>query len=168
MPTAYLMVGPPGAGKTTFVSWSLVAGGDLSPSYVLNPDGLLYEGMEYRWSKSRVARAWRRIREDYHQLLRTRRNLALDATNVQRDDRREYVEAASHAGYRVIAVWFAVPLDVLVERDAQREDAGKRVGEERIRQFLAAAEAPTAEEGFDEVWTVGPDGQLTGGRASAS
>jgi len=166
MATAYVMVGAPAAGKTTFVSWSLVADGDVGPSYVLNPDGLLFEGGEYRWTKQRVGRAWRQVRQDYDRLLRSGRDVVLDATSAQRTDRKEYVEVGLRAGYRVVAIWFDVPVEVLVERDGQRVDAGKRVGPEVIRRFVDELEEPSLEEGFAEVWTVGPDGEVTDRRRS--
>jgi predicted kinase len=160
MPTVYLTVGPPGAGKTTFVSWHLVAQGRVGANYVLNPDGLLFDRDGYHWSPGRVARAWRQVRGDYQRLLETGRDLVLDATSVRRRDRRPYVEAALRAGYRVVAVWFDVPLPLLVERDGQREDHSKRVGAEVVRRFVDELEPPAAEERFDELWTVDAAGEI--------
>jgi predicted kinase len=140
----------------------------VSPAYVLNPDGLLFDGGQYRWSKARVGRAWQQTRQDFARLVRAGKSLVLDATSVLRSDREDYVSAARGAGYRVIAVWFDVPREVLVARDSSREDAGKRVGAEVIQRFVGDLEPPSLVEGFDEVWTVGPDGEVRDRAGAAS
>jgi predicted kinase len=160
MATVYLTVGPPGAGKTSFVSWSLVAAGKVSANYVLNPDGLLFDRHGYRWSEQRVTQAWQTIRVDYARMLAGGRDIVLDATSVKREERQPYVAAAVAAGHRVVAVWFDLPPALLVERDAARDDPTKRVGPEVIHRFVALLEPPTLAEGFDEVWTVAADGRV--------
>ena len=114
MPTVYVTVGPPGAGKTTFVSWTLVAESRVSPNHILSPDALLFDREGYRWSKDRVGRAWRSVQSDYQRMLAAGRDIVLDATSVQRSDRQSYLQAAREAGHRVVAIWFDVPLSVLV------------------------------------------------------
>jgi len=156
--TVYLLVGPPGAGKTTFVSWELVGKGRVRPTDVLSPDGLLYADGRYEWTRERVGRAWAEVRGDYEALLATGRDLVLDATFVRRQDRRPWLELAREAGHRVVAVFVSVPSEVLVERDRAREEHGKRVGVTVIHRFWKALEPPELGEGFDEVWVVGEDG----------
>lgn len=158
MPTVYLTIGPPAAGKTTYVSWHLISSGKVSASYVLSPDGLLFVGNEYRWSKSRVGRAWQAVKADYQQLLAAGRDIVVDATFAERRDRRPYITPARAAGYRIIAVHFDVPVEVCIERDQERAEHGKSVGEEIVRHYAEVLEAPELDEGFDEVWVIGPDG----------
>ena len=158
-PSLFITIGPPGAGKTTFVSWALVAGHLVSPADVLNPDALLFEGSRYKWSPERVGQAWQKVKSDFKSLLSTGRNIALDATFVRRQDRREFIQAARAAGYTVIAVYFDVPAELLVERDRMREDAGKRVGVNIIHRFFTSSESPDPAEGFDEIWRIDQSGR---------
>ena len=130
MATVFLTVGPPGAGKTTFVSWKLVAAGEMSANYVLNPDGLLFDRTGYRWSQERVTRAWQATRADYELLL---------VSGQSRVGRHELGGGASAAawrparaaGHRVVAVWFESAVGVADRaRQAARDDPTKRVGQE--------------------------------------
>jgi predicted kinase len=160
VPTLYLTIGAPGAGKTQFVSWSLIAVGKVTSSYLLNPDGLLFEGRRYEWSQQRAQRAWSQMRSDFQRLLQSGQSIALDATLAQKRTRQPFIKAAQQSGYRVVAIYFEVPLDVLVIRDAQRKDYGKQVGQNVIRRFVAKLEPPKLEEGIDEIRVVGPDGNI--------
>ncbi len=159
MPTVYLTVGPPASGKTTFVSWHLISPGKVGANYVLNPDGLLYAGAEYQWTKGRVGRAWHAIKVDYHRFLDARRDIVVDATFAERRDRQPYIEPARVAGYRIVALCFEVPLSVCIERDKERQEHGKSVGEEIVRRYVETLEPPSLDEGFDEVWLIGSDGE---------
>ena len=159
MPTVYLTIGPPAAGKTTYVSWHLISPGKVGASYVLSPDGLLFVGSEYRWSKARVGRAWQSVKADYLRFLAAGRDIVVDATFAERRDRRPYIKPARAAGCRIIAVYFDVPAEVCIERDKARLEHGKSVGEEIVRRYVEVLQAPDHDEGFDEVWVIGPDGE---------
>jgi predicted kinase len=160
VPTVYLTIGAPGAGKTQFVSWSLIGTGKVASSHLLNPDGLLFEGSHYEWSQQRAKRAWHQMSSDFQQLLQSGQSIALDATFAQKRTRQPFIKAAQKSGYRVVAIYFEVPLEVLVMRDAQRKDFGKQVGPDVIRRFVAKLEPPSLAEGFDEIRVVGPDGDI--------
>jgi predicted kinase len=155
-----LTIGPPGAGKTSFVSWELVHPGEVLPTQVLSPDALLFVGGRYAWSPGRTGRAWQQVKEDFARLLTTGRNIALDATFVRRRDRAPFVEAARAAGYEVVAIFLDVPVDLLIERDAGREGQDRSVGAEVIERMVAALEPPEWGEGFSEIWRVSSDGSV--------
>jgi predicted kinase len=158
-PTVFLTIGPPAAGKTTFVSWELVGAGLVAPTHILSPDALLFVGDRYDWSPGRVGRAWHQVKEDFERLLETRRPLVLDATFTRIRDRAPFVKAARAQGYRVVAIFFEVPSHLLLERDRKRAAGGRRVGPEVVERFLGELEPPTEDEGFDEIWRVGPEGR---------
>lgn len=161
MPTVYLTIGPPGAGKTTYISWELVGKRRVSPTGVLSPDALLFVGDRYAWSVGRVGRAWSAVRRDFTQLLATGRDVALDATFVQRRQRAPFVREARRAGYDVVALWFDVPIDVLLRRDREREGVARTVGREVIERMAAALEPPDPDEGFAEIWVVDAEGNAS-------
>jgi predicted kinase len=102
-----------------------------------------------------------RIFETLVYLLHVRLDLGLpasyiDATNLVREQRKPFVEAAKQRSCRLEAIFFDVPLDVCLERNAARE---RQVPEDVMRRMAAALEPPTPEEGFERIITIGAEGQ---------
>lgn len=84
------------------------------------------------------------------------RNVIADATHVRRAWRAATVAAARAAHARLVAVWFDVPLEVSLARNAQRPGGlwgDRAVDEGLIRQLWRDTEPPTLAE-FDEIVTV--------------
>ena len=88
----------------------------------------------------------------------------IDATNLVREHRKPFVEAAKQRGCRLEAIFFDVPLDICLERNRARE---RQVPEDVMRRMAAALEPPTIEEGFVRIVTVGADGQTLSDAAAA-
>jgi predicted kinase len=90
------------------------------------------------------------------ELLRTcldeRRSFVVDNTNPTPADRRRYIEPAREAGFTVIGY--------LVEANPGEAFARAGIPPARVAATAAALQAPTLEEGFDELWhaTASPDG----------
>ena len=84
------------------------------------------------------------------------RNVILDGTHARRAWRKDEVATTRRFGATLIGVWFDVPLDVCLQRNASR--TGRRWGERAVPEaFLLEVargfEGP--EEGeFDEVWRI--------------
>jgi predicted kinase len=77
----------------------------------------------------------------------------IDNTNPLPNDRVRYIGPARNAGFRVVAYFFETPLADAIRRNKQR------VGKQRIPMPAVAGtfrkmQAPTLEEGFDEVYAV--------------
>lgn len=79
--------------------------------------------------------------------------VCLDAALPARRHRARAVALARRFGIRAIAVWINVPLETALERNAGRP-ADEVVPESAIRSVFGLLEAPTVEEGFDEVIEV--------------
>lgn len=75
----------------------------------------------------------------------------VDATNLTRKHRRAFVKIAEHAGARCEAVFFDVPVEECLRRNAIRS---RKVPEDAIRAMAQKLEAPSLEEGFAAVHTV--------------
>ena len=58
-----------------------------------------------------------------------------------------------------IAVYFDVPREVALERNAHREGRA-RVPESAIRNMYNSFRAPKISEGFDEIWRVNTEGEI--------
>jgi predicted kinase len=82
----------------------------------------------------------------------------IDATNLVGEQRKPFVEAAKRRGCRLEAIFFDVPLEVCLERNAARE---RQVPEDVMRRMAAALEPPTPEEGFERITVVNAAGETT-------
>jgi predicted kinase len=77
----------------------------------------------------------------------------IDNTNPLPGDRARYIGPARQAGFRVVAYFFESSLGDAIRRNKER--SGKqRIPIPAIAGTLRKMRAPTAEEGFDEVYTV--------------
>jgi predicted kinase len=75
----------------------------------------------------------------------------VDATNLTPHDRHSWIKLAKDFGYEVQAVYFDVPLEVCLERNARRQ---RVVEDDIMRKMAAKLKAPTFEEGFSKITVV--------------
>lgn len=157
--TLYMTIGAPASGKTTFVSWEVVGKGIVDPVDILCPDADLFEGEEYQWSEKGVAWAWRRTREAFERITSAKRDMVIDATFTTRESRAPFIRNAQDRDYQVVAIYFNVPRETLVDRNSQRLPESKRVSEEVMDKFLGQLEAPEEAEGFVRIMLVDSTGR---------
>ncbi len=86
--------------------------------------------------------------------LETRQPFVVDRDNATVAERRAFVEPARAAGFRVVAYWLDVPVDVAVARNAARSGRAV-VPEQAVRGTARRLVPPAPEEGFDEVVRIG-------------
>ncbi len=75
----------------------------------------------------------------------------VDATNLTPHDRGSWIKLAKDFGYDAQAVYFDVPLEVCLERNARRQ---RTVEEDVMRKMSAKLKAPAFEEGFSKITVV--------------
>lgn len=75
----------------------------------------------------------------------------VDATNLTPHDRHSWIKLAKDFGYEVQAVYFDVPLEVCLERNAKRQ---RVVEEDVMRRMSGKLKAPTFGEGFSKITVV--------------
>jgi len=75
----------------------------------------------------------------------------VDATNLTPHDRHSWIKLAKDFGYEVQAVYFDVPLEVCLERNARRQ---RVVEDDVMRKMAAKLKPPTFEEGFSKITVV--------------
>lgn len=75
----------------------------------------------------------------------------VDATNLTPHDRHSWIKLAKDFGYEVQAVYFDVPLEVCLERNARRQ---RVVEADVMRKMAAKLKPPTFEEGFSKITVV--------------
>jgi predicted kinase len=136
-----ILVGLPGAGKTSFYR------ARLAGSHVHVSKDVIGHGKD----------AGRRQLELVTQALRERRSVAVDNTNPRAEDRAPLIALARAAEARVVAY----VLDTTPKEAAARNRA--RTGRERVPNvavFVTAKrlQPPTAAEGFDAIYRVRAEG----------
>jgi predicted kinase len=139
-----VLVGLPGSGKSTYIQQ---AGGG----------GLSSDAIRVMLANDETDQS---IHEPVFQTLRylLRQRLALgrpityiDATNLTPQERSPYIGIGKSYGCDVEAVYFDVPLETCMERNAGRY---RVVPEEAMRKMAAKLEPPTLAEGFSRIQIV--------------
>lgn len=85
--------------------------------------------------------------------LESKQPFVIDNTNPLPEDRARYVGPARAAGFRVVAYFFETSLRDAIRRNNQRRGK-KRIPIPAIAGTFRKLQAPTAAEGFDELYTV--------------
>jgi predicted kinase len=116
-----VLVGPAGAGKTTF------AAAHFAPSEILSSDFFRALVSDDETDMRASAPAFAVVRFLVSRRLRRGRRTCVDATNVNRRERLPLVRAAARHGRPAIAVLFDLPLETCLERNRSRP--GRKVPE---------------------------------------
>ncbi|MCX7622410.1 MAG: AAA family ATPase [Thermomicrobium sp.] len=148
-----LLVGPSGAGKTTF------ARAHFRPTEVLSSDAFRAMIADDESDQSATREAFHLLHEVAEARLRRGRLTVVDATNTRREARLPLLELARRYHVPCIAIIFDFPKEVYLAHDRQRP--GRRVGQEVIeRQFRQMEESRNAllEEPFQRrYWIRSPE-----------
>jgi predicted kinase len=147
-----VLVGLPGSGKSTYLERMGVRG--------LSSDGIRKLLADDETDQTIHARVFQTLRYLLRQRLAIGRPVTyVDATNLTRDERLPYLHMGRVRACEVEAVFFDVPLEICLERNALRE---RVVPGEALLKMAAKLVPPSVEEGFARV-TV-----LTGGALSSA
>ena len=130
---AIILVGVPGAGKSTFYRQRF-----FNTHVRINLDML-----KTRHREKLLLGA----------CIEARQRFVVDNTNVSIEDRARYIKRARPAGYRIIGYYFECPLEEALRRNRQRQGK-ERIPDGGVRHRFNLLEEPSVEEGFDEVYTV--------------
>jgi len=132
-----ILIGVPGAGKTTFYEQSFSA-----THRHISKD---------RWPNVRDREA--RQRQELTEALTDGASAVIDNTNASVADRAAIIAIARAHGARVAGYFFAVTTREAVARNARRSGR-QRVPNVAIFTIAKRLEPPTLEEGFDELFRV--------------
>jgi len=137
MPECVILVGLPGAGKSTFYEQNFAAthrhvSKDLWPN-----------------AAGRDARQRRVLAE----ALAAGESVVVDNTNPSIADRAAIIAIARASGARIVGYFFDVTTRQAIARNAERRDK-KRVPNVAIFTAAKRLQPPTREEGFDELFRV--------------
>jgi predicted kinase len=148
MLTVTLLCGPPGAGKSTWGETFIKQNNNMS---YISTDKIREEiggsesnqavsGLAFKIAKTRMGKA-----------LDDGKNVLIDATNMYRKTRKDFINIARGRGAQTIAVVFEVDKETLIQRNLKRgTEGGRVVPEDVIQKMLNKYERPDNNE-FDKV-----------------
>ena len=139
-----LTIGLPGSGKTTWFKRRGVTPLSSDMLRTILFDDITeqrYQGLVFSTLRSLLrARLIARMPWNY-----------VDATNLSPHERRQWIKMAKSDGYEVQAVFFYVPLEVCMERNAKRD---RPVSDEVMQKMAERLKPPTFDEGFSKITVV--------------
>jgi predicted kinase len=156
MQTVYVLIGAPACGKT---QWALRNARPLGAS-ILSVDIVRDEVRRSGGDPFDGDRIFGELEQRLCAQLATGTSVVVDATHWQRAYRAYAVRAARATGAQAIAVWFDVPLDVCLARNATRMGSSpglRREEPDTIRRIHAGLEPPAPDE-FDAIRRVTAEG----------
>ena len=149
-PTLILLVGLPGAGKTTYAK-----------KYVADNDNTMHLSSDLirqeLWGDEAIQGDNNKVFSLMHDMTITALNhgksVVYDATNITRKDRAFIIsKCPKFAKIEAHIVW--APIETCIERDAARE---RTVGKDVIDRMLKRFHAPYYDEGIDEIQVIVSD-----------
>jgi predicted kinase len=158
MATVYLLIGVQGSGKSF---WAAANARRLGAE-VIASDAVRNELEAQGADASDGDRVFALVNERLKKTLAEGVNVILDSTHARRAWRKAEVATARRFGATLIGVWFDIPLDVCLKRNAARTGTrwGERaVPEEFLLEVARGFEGPMTGE-FDEVWRITVNGFL--------
>lgn len=153
-PTVYVLVGLPGAGKSTWVAKHLSI--SATPTHVASTDDVLERialenGITYSQAHANFFKdAEREYKQGIISAAQRNDDIIIDRTNVFASARGKVfsmIESTTRAVYVRQAIVFSVPDEILKERLIEREArTGKRVGWEIVEKMRESYVEPSKEE----------------------
>jgi predicted kinase len=155
----YILVGPPGAGKSTWVEKEfqgvcLVVSSDMIIEAVAQDEGKTYDEVFPEFVKVADKMMW----EDFDIAVGDNYNpIVVDRTNMSVKSRRRFFERLRNFhkghGYNIHAVVFPKPEDGEYERRLNSRP-GKTIPKNVINSMLQSFQMPTDEEGFSTIKVI--------------
>jgi len=152
MPKAYILIGVPGSGKSTWISKAPV---DWNNTVVASTDNYVEKIAKSRGKtysevfKEVMPRAVHEMARTVTKAVEAGQDIIWDQTSTTVGSRRKKFNMLPDE-YEIIAVVFPTPDKVeLARRLASRE--GKILPDNVMRQMIAGWQEPTKEEGFDQI-----------------
>lgn len=139
-----VLVGLPGSGKST---WAAEQGWNA-----LSSDAIRTVLADDIGNQKIHGRVFATLRYLLRQRLAIGRPVTcIDATHLTRAERKPYIEISRWHGCAIEAVYFDVPLEMCLKRNASRT---RRVPEEAMIAMSAKLEPPALDEGFVQVTRI--------------
>lgn len=152
-----MTIGVPGSGKSTYLK-------KIKNFKVISRDAVRFAILDkYNTDEyfSHEVEVWAEFVKEIKDALDAGEDVVADATHLSKGSRRKLLNAVmpKHGENKlVIGIYFDVPLDVCLERNAQRTGRAF-VPEDQIRNMYASLTRPEGEEGIDLEIIINKDGE---------
>ena len=161
-PNAYVLVGLPGVGKST---WIQGQGFDLEKTVILGTDNYI-ENYAAQFGKTydevfeeAYPNALKVFNAERFSALVQKKDIVIDRTNLTPKARRSTLNIVESKEYRRVAVVFIPPEKEELERRLKSRP-GKTVPDEIFKQMVEMYVQPEYKEQFDEIVLVHQDGTM--------
>jgi len=151
-PVLSMLMGLPASGKDTFIEASnLIKPGEKVIEVC--PDKIRREHFNVQFDLCVEDEVWKIAYEMTDEYLGLGWEVIINATNITRARRKPFLDIAKKHDAYVCGVYFDVPEEVCLERNAKRQD-GERVPEFVIKRMAQMLELPQKTEGFNFLMAV--------------
>lgn len=152
-PTAYILVGVPGAGKTTWVETQHIVTDFVyvSSDFYVESEANRRNTTYSEVFDSIVDTAISNMLDDVEWATSLKKNVIWDQTSTTRKSRAKKFKYFE--GYKVVAVVFKMPDEKELQRRLDSRK-GKCIPKEVVSTMISQLEMPTLDEGFDEIIMV--------------
>lgn len=155
-PHAYILIGLPACGKSTWTEQRLRGG----QYFVVSSDAYIEamaQAEQTTYSAvfdTYVGQADHYAQSMFEVAIEEKSNIIIDRTNCGRKTRRRWLDPLRKNGYHVAAVVFRQPLNIEDLRPRLDARIGKDIPWGVIKQMASGFVWPTYEEGFDNVMII--------------
>ncbi len=155
MPILYLTIGIPGSGKSTWTMNNLA-----NTCKIIALDNIrkeVYGFFPQELDDELEKKIWDIATLSSVESLHAGTNTVIDSMALTKSFRRRIIsgiESIGMAKFYLIAVFLDTPLNIALDRNSKRE---KKVLETTIRNLAAFLEAPSEDEGFQEIIRIIPE-----------
>lgn len=148
MKTLYITVGCPASGKSTYVK-NYVDDNKQNGMY-LSSDELRAKFGSGESDQTCTNQVFSYIKQKISEILQDKNDgyLIIDATSINKKNRKEYIELAKKNKSKIVAWVFERNRDILIDRNKNRD---RVVPIWVIDRMISQYEKPSVDEGFDEV-----------------
>lgn len=176
-----ILVGAPGAGKTTFsytldgkrvstdeIRKEVLGGESIEYSEDVANQLLSASGISlYGFTEEQLTEIKHRACVDYvfylarkqcRDLLKNGQDVIYDSTNFKKKYRQQILDEAKGSYSQCDVYFFDIPQEALLERNNSRE---RKEPESVIKQIHSSIEKPTYSEGYENIFIVDRDGNIT-------
>jgi len=144
--TLYIAVGLPGSGKSTYAK-NFIKDKDIE---YLSSDELRAVYGKSEEDQTVTPLVFGHIKRKVDEFLKDGKNVLVDATSVNRKERRDYINTAKKYSAKVVVLVFKMDRQGLIDRNKKRgEQGGRVVPDWVIDKMLAKFEEPSYDEGID-------------------